>query len=189
MKTEGTRAKALKEARHLLQVFGFNGFSFQHIADAVGIKKPSLYDHFESKEDLAREVVKDYRANFEEWTKTIEAFEPKAQIGALFENFRLFAEKGGRICPFSAIAGDFNSLPASVKKSVDQMGRLQLDWLEGVIKKGQKEKVFRGDRPSRDLALAVFSMGLGAQLIARGIREIDTIRQMKEQAFKLLEEK
>ena len=53
---EGTKARALREAQGLLQTFGFNGFSFQHIADLLGIKKPSLYDHFKSKEDILTSV-------------------------------------------------------------------------------------------------------------------------------------
>lgn len=36
--------------------YGLSGVSLGQIADSLGIKKPSLYNHFESKEDLINEM-------------------------------------------------------------------------------------------------------------------------------------
>ena len=41
---EGTKSKALRVAQDLLQARGFNGFSFQHIADELGEFEPRA-DH------------------------------------------------------------------------------------------------------------------------------------------------
>jgi len=50
------RTKILEEAVRLFSEKGFDGTSIQLIADAVGIRKPSLLYHFKSKEKL-REAV------------------------------------------------------------------------------------------------------------------------------------
>ena len=42
-----TRTKILDSAQRLIQTRSFQGFSFRDIADEVGIRKASLYHHFE----------------------------------------------------------------------------------------------------------------------------------------------
>ncbi len=47
----------LKAASHLIHQHGYNNFSMDGLADAVGISKSTLYQHFSSKEDMVRRVV------------------------------------------------------------------------------------------------------------------------------------
>ncbi len=50
------REQILKEALSLFGQHGYTATSTQSIADAVGIKKQSLFHHFKSKEDLRKAV-------------------------------------------------------------------------------------------------------------------------------------
>ena len=52
-----TKDKIINEALHLFFEKGYKGTSLRDIAEAVGIKKPSLYAHFESREALGRAVL------------------------------------------------------------------------------------------------------------------------------------
>jgi AcrR family transcriptional regulator len=54
----GTREKILEAAERLIAVHGMEGFQLKDVADAVGIRPPSIYAHFEGREDIAREVAK-----------------------------------------------------------------------------------------------------------------------------------
>ena len=64
----GTREQILAEATRLFAVHGYGGTSLQTIADAVGIRKPSLLYHFKSKAEL-REAVLD--TLMERWQEVV----------------------------------------------------------------------------------------------------------------------
>lgn len=182
-----TKERALYEAKGLLQRYGFNGFSFQHIADLLGIKKPSLYDHFKSKDDLGQLLVRDYDQAFKDWSLTVESFESKQKIESFFEIFYRFASQSSRICPMSAFIGDFHSLSGPIKKALSKLYQKQFDWVDQVIQDGQKKRLFRRDQSSEDLASVVVSMAIGSQFSARILGSAHYIREMKIQAIQFLE--
>jgi TetR/AcrR family transcriptional regulator len=56
---EDIRARILRAATRLFATQGFDGTALQEIADGVGIRKPSLLYHFESKDELREAVLDD----------------------------------------------------------------------------------------------------------------------------------
>jgi len=53
----GTREKILEAAEWLIALHGIEGFQLTDVADAVGIRPPSVYAHFEGREAIAQEVA------------------------------------------------------------------------------------------------------------------------------------
>lgn len=79
-----TRATILAEARTIFARQGYAETSLREIAEAVGIKTPSLYAHFPSKEALYAEVYAgvsvDHTAFFDELLRNSSELEPLARL-------------------------------------------------------------------------------------------------------------
>ena len=56
---ESSRQKIHDAALRLFARHGFEGVGLQRIADEVGLHKSSLFHHYDSKLDLAREIYED----------------------------------------------------------------------------------------------------------------------------------
>ena len=182
-----TKHLALREATDLLQSVGFGGFSFQHLADRLGIKKPSLYEHFESKEALGQALVEEYHRSFAAWTETISVFPPREQVGALFELVFGYSCDDRKVCPLLALVGGYNALPESMKKLVGRLFDFQRAWLEGILAQGQKAGEIRSDMPPSQLAELVHATALGAQPMARAAEDPNYIRRLKARVLGLLD--
>ena len=60
------KSRIIQEATRLFATVGFNGTSVQAVAEAVGIRKPSLLYHFPSKDQLRTEVIEELLSH---WTR------------------------------------------------------------------------------------------------------------------------
>ena len=59
----GTREKILAAAEQLIATRGLDGFQLKDVAEAVGIRPPSVYAHFDGREAIAHAVaLRFYRA-------------------------------------------------------------------------------------------------------------------------------
>ena len=62
-----TRDKILDEALTLFAENGYDGTSVEEIAEKVGLKAPSLYNHFKGKEDILNALSELAEARYEEF--------------------------------------------------------------------------------------------------------------------------
>ena len=72
MKQEDTKQKILVKALELFSIKGYDAVSVGEIAKAVGIKAPSLYNHFPSKQAIFEEIVEATAAQYEKDTDSID---------------------------------------------------------------------------------------------------------------------
>ena len=72
MKQEATRQKILDKALELFSTRGYDAVSVGEIAEAVGIKAPSLYNHFPSKRAIFDAIVEATAAQYEADTDRID---------------------------------------------------------------------------------------------------------------------
>ncbi|MBW8308870.1 MAG: TetR/AcrR family transcriptional regulator [Candidatus Paracaedibacteraceae bacterium] len=183
---ENTKMRALREGQKLLQIHGFNGFSFQDLAVVLGIRKASLYSHFKSKEDFGLAILEYYRVHFNQWCITIEGFSGGDKLKAYFDLFYTFSAKFSGMCPLCAFASDQQSLPPSMKAALEKNSKIQRDWMIAIIEEGQKKEEFRHDLSPSRIAELILALGLGAQLSARALTDPDHIHRIRKQLEILL---
>jgi AcrR family transcriptional regulator len=97
-----SRLPAHRRRRQLLDVAvkvfadrGFHGTSMEDVADAAGVTKPVLYQHFSSKRELYIELLDDVGSRLvDEVTKAVaEAHGPRHQVEAGFEAYFRFVAR------------------------------------------------------------------------------------------------
>lgn len=66
MEKGNTRQEILEAALELFSEHGFEATSVSQIADVVGIRKASMYSHFESKQEILDSLVHDVLAQYEQ---------------------------------------------------------------------------------------------------------------------------
>lgn len=183
------RQEAIEEGRSLLQKLGFNGFSFQDIANHIGIKKPSLYAHFASKEELGLELIAHYRRDFVSWTERHRNDPILEQIEGLFRIFNSFAKDQDKICPLTILSAEYGTLPLSMREALTEMTKFQETWLMDLIRRGVEAGHFRSDIDPLQTAQVIQALGFGVQNLARIHQKTDLILAIKGQIRNLLEER
>ena len=71
MKQEDTKQKILDKALELFSEYGYDSVSVGQIAQAVGIKAPSLYNHFPSKQAIFDAILETTSAHYQKDTAEI----------------------------------------------------------------------------------------------------------------------
>ncbi|MGJ7543266.1 TetR/AcrR family transcriptional regulator [Variovorax sp. LT1R16] len=158
-----TREQIVRVARRLVRTRSYLGFSFQDVADEVGIRKASLYHHFATKEALGIEVMRESNQSFKDW-----AAKPRAPAEALDAYFRMYRnglQAGSAVCPAGALAPGWDCIQDELRQTVRELRDTQLMWLTGVL----GALVHGAARPvsAGALAACVFATSQGALLSAR----------------------
>lgn len=164
---KSTKEKALDEGLALLQQHGYHGFSFQDIADKLKLKKPSLYDHYASKEELVVAIIDDYRIRFDIWTRAIENLSSIEKIQKVFDVFYSFASDKAKVCPILALSLDLQGVTRLIQKEMKSFVDAWLVWLAAQIRVGQDLGQIRSDIESTLLATFIYSQAMGSQVQAR----------------------
>ena len=181
------RQRILDLAEELLLSRGYEGFSYQDIADAIGIRKASIHHHFASKEDLGSAIVERSRIRLAEARGPV--VEDAARIRKLLDNyFRFFerlAEEGKKLCLGGRLAADQMVLPEAVRVPHRAFLGDNETWLTELMRAGQKTGVITRAQSAADLALLLRATIQGAVQIARSSGSADPyrriVRQLKQQ--------
>jgi len=158
-------------AQGLIQEVGYNGFSFEHISQAVGMRKASVHHHFASKADLGVAVVQRYSHQFEASLQQIAVALKTApeRLRAYADLFEKAPHNSKYICVCGMLGAETNSLDPAVNAEVQEFFQLNLVWLREVIQEGLSSGTLRSAHEATELAASYLSLLEGAMLLGRSV--------------------
>lgn len=162
------RAEILTQATRLFAEQGYDGTSVQQIADAVGIRKPSLLYHFKSKDELRENVLAEMLAH---WNAVLPGLLLKASTEERFDATmealtEFFIEDPDRARLFLRETLD---RPAHMEAMLEEFVNPWVILLSGQLERAKEQGLVQGDVDAQAYVVEVITMAVA------GTAVIDTL--------------
>ncbi|MEW4486507.1 TetR/AcrR family transcriptional regulator [Thalassoglobus sp. JC818] len=162
------KEKLLDAAESLVQSRGLNAVTFQDIADAVGLRKPSVFHHIRNKEELVDALIdrcstKHGPQYMEIVEKDTSAPEKLRQVAKVFET----GLKQDRPCLLASLGGAADALTPTALAKLKQAAEAATGRFAMIFIQGRKEETLDFEGTPENAALAFFAMMQGLQTLCR----------------------
>jgi TetR/AcrR family transcriptional repressor of nem operon len=178
-----TAERILDIAERLVQIRGFNNFSYADIATELGITKASLHYHYPGKAELGQALITRYAARFFEALARID--HDLAGAPAKLEAYaELYAGvlRGERMCMCGILAAEYQTLPGPMRGAVIEFFDENQRWLSEVLTEGRTRGTLTFSGSADEIAQGILSTLEGAMLVARPYGDVarfdSTARQL-----------
>jgi TetR/AcrR family transcriptional repressor of nem operon len=163
-----TATRILDSAESLVQVRGFNGFSYADVAGELSLTTASLHYHFPGKAELGRALIARYALRFTGALAEIDAGDGDA-LAKLRAYAGLYADvlRGRRMCLCGMLAAEYQTLPEAMRDAVISFFDENEAWVEAVLVRGRDEGTLAFEGSPREAARLIVSALEGAMLVAR----------------------
>jgi TetR/AcrR family transcriptional repressor of nem operon len=169
-----TATRILDSAETLVQVRGFNGFSYADVAGELSLTTASLHYHFPGKAELGRALIVRYAERFKAALAEIDERGEDAPA-KLRAYARLYADvlRDERMCLCGMLAAEYQTLPEPMRDAVIGFFDENETWVERVLAGGREEGTVAFEGPPREAAGLIVSALEGAMLVARPYGGVD----------------
>ena len=164
----GTTGRILDVAERLLQVRGYNGFSYGDVATELGITRAALHYHFPGKGELGQALIERYAMRFGAALADLDATAPDAAT-KLRGYVALYTDvlSADRMCLCGMLAAEHATLPDPLQQAVCDFFAANTTWLRAVLEEGCADGSLRCPGPAEATASMVLGTLEGAMLITR----------------------
>ncbi|MEA2656939.1 MAG: TetR/AcrR family transcriptional regulator, transcriptional repressor for nem operon [Chloroflexota bacterium] len=164
----GSAAKILDVAERLVQVRGFNGFSYADVAGELGMTKASLHYHYRGKAELGEALINRYASRFADALLAIDADSTDVPTKlAAYAGLYAGVLREQRMCLCGMLAADYETLPTAMRAAVVRFFDENGVWLEHVLEQGTTDGTVHYEGSAREAAQLIISTLEGAMLVAR----------------------
>lgn len=166
-----TAERVVDAAEGLIQLRGYNGFSYDDVAKLVGIKKPSIHHHFATKGELAAVVAQRYAFRFGEQLLLLDVrySDVADRLAAYAALFQQTYATDQRLCLCAMLGAESNTIPDCVTREIRHFFAANVAWLTKAISEGQRTGQIRAESAAADLAQAFLCTLEGAMVVSRSM--------------------
>lgn len=180
-----TQSTILRQALDLSSEIGLEGLTIGSLAKRVGMSKSGLYAHFESKEELQRQVMDSAAERLTRYIVKHVFSKPRGlpRVKALFEFWLDWVDQefsGG--CPFTSAAFEFDDRDGPVRECVVSHFQDVLGSIARAARIAVEEEHFRDDLDIDQFAFDFWAIHLAYHQYAR-LMHRDDARQRANRAF------
>src|SRR5262249_32771731 len=169
MSEADTRTLILDAAQDLIQRLGVNAISYQHLSEAVGIRKASIHYHFPTKEDLIEALIGRYHAYFIGLVDCIiqDESDPAMMLERYIGLFEATLREGNhdKACLCGMLGAELASLGEEAVKGIRRFYKDNQERLALILTQGRDAGVFRFTGDAVALACLIFAALEGAVLV------------------------
>jgi TetR/AcrR family transcriptional repressor of nem operon len=168
-----TADRILDAAEQLVQVRGFNAFSYSDVAGELELTNAALHYHFPSKSALGEALIARYATRFigalNEIDQTLA--DPMRKLVAYAD---LYADvlRNQRMCLCGMLAAEYETLSAGMQGAVTDFFEMNETWLSRVLRRGRDYGALSFVGSPLNEARSIVSSLEGAMLIARSFSDI-----------------
>jgi TetR/AcrR family transcriptional repressor of nem operon len=163
-----TAVRILDAAERMLQVRGYNGFSYGDVAGELGITRAAMHYHFKGKAELGQALIERYATRFADALDALDETAPDAAAKLRgYADLYLDVLTRDRMCLCGMLAAEYRTLPEPLQVSVSAFFDTNTGWLRGVMQQGSTEGSLRLLGSPDDVAAMVLGGLEGAMLITR----------------------
>ena len=186
-----TKAAILDAAQALIQRGGANAMSYQHISQAIGIRKASIHHHFATKEVLLEAVIQRYAVYFLGVVDAIvqskkNPVEKLRAYAGLFES-TIREGKQDKACLCGMLGAELSTLGSPSVAGVRRFYRDNEARLVQILEEERDQGVFHFKGDAKLIAAMIFSLLEGGALVARAEGGHKRLHSMAEQMLNLLQ--
>lgn len=135
-----TRTMLLNAAQSFIQRQSYDGFSFRDLAEVVGIRKASIYYHFETKEALAVAMLERAKEGLAAWSLMHSTMPPQQRLNAYcFSLYRDLLGAGAQMCPAGVFSSSWSEQTEAIKAAAHSAMEQQRRFLRETFRDGFKD--------------------------------------------------
>ena len=163
------QAQILDVAQELIQIRGFNAFSFGDVAERIGVRATAIHYHFQTKADLGLALLRRYRIRLHASLDNIDsqADAPRKKLERYVLLFQTTLKSDHRICLCGMLATEMTTLSGPMRAEVKAFFEDNEAWIGRVLGEGRRKRNFDFDGSPSAAARILYSTLQGVMMSVR----------------------
>jgi len=163
---ENTADRILDQSMRLFFQKGYHGTSIDDITKATGVTKGAFYWHFKSKEEVLKRIIGEYEKRYlDGLIQAVKEVNGNIldKFGKYFRFNAAFPYYNPDLCvSFTTLSGELVGAHHPIEPEIRRINKKYKEFLSGLMRQGQKEKVFKMeiDPDYAALILIAFQSGI-----------------------------